>query len=423
MSNSGLAAPEEDVIETVFRMLRASGRTEAANLLRNGRRRFEETGYDNWNGGTRIFTLYIEIAHETYAILGDRKTEIKNEIEKFLTDGTGSLSTDWYNVELVPLIVAIPSRPDLQGGPVSALTRKNIVRSLRKRNLSWHGELLETEFLSEIFDLEKLPTNDARFKNAAGDIWQHRINNDDWPDDWVFKDERLNLLQGPDAVFLQFVERLVDPMVRPDQPEASALAAELRKELLRDGWTLDETDTLSGERKFRVTPANAAYDRAEAALRHTAMELSSAWMHQEIERLEAAIDVDPALAIGTAKEVIETCCKHIAERLALTIPLDADMPQLVKATLTGLQLVPENISEEKKGAQAIKRILGNLAQVTHGLAELRNLYGSGHGRNSSHRGLQPRHARLAVSAAATLVEFLVATFNIRAAEISRPSKT
>jgi hypothetical protein len=78
---------------------------------------------------------------------------------------------------------------------------------------------------------------------------------------------------------LQFVERLVDPIVRPDKAEASALAEELSRELRRDGWTLVEIDTLSGERKFHVAPSNAAYERAEAALRHTAMGLSSVWMH------------------------------------------------------------------------------------------------------------------------------------------------
>ena len=414
MSNAKLAATDEEIIETILRMLKSSGKSEAASLLRNSRSRFEQTGYDNWNGGTRTYTLYIEIAPEMFAVLGDRKNEIKSEVEKHLTEVTNQLSSDWYQVELVPLIVAIPGRPDLKGGPVSALTRRNIIDSLKKRKLSWHGELLETDFLSKIFDLEVLPSNDSRFKDAAGDIWQHRFLNDDWPEDWVYKDERLNLLQGPDGKFLQFVEQLVDPIVRPDMAEASALADELSKELRRDGWTLAESDTLRGERKFRVAPSNAAYDRAEAALRHTAVALSSAWMHQEVERIEAAVDGDPALAIGTAKELIETCCKHIADSLALAIPPNADMQELVKATLKGLQLVPEGISDEKKGAEAIRRILGNFAQVTQGLAELRNLYGSGHGRNSSHRGLQPRHARLAVSAAAAFVEFVVATFHMRA---------
>ncbi len=82
MSNAKLAATDEEIIETVLRMLKSSGMTEAASLLRTARWRFEETGYDNWNGGTWTFTLYIEIAPETYAVLGDRKSDIKNEIEK-----------------------------------------------------------------------------------------------------------------------------------------------------------------------------------------------------------------------------------------------------------------------------------------------------------------------------------------------------
>jgi hypothetical protein len=36
-----------------------------------------------------------------------------------------------------------------------------------------------------------LPSNDPRFNDAAGDIWQHRINNFDWDIDWVFYDSYL----------------------------------------------------------------------------------------------------------------------------------------------------------------------------------------------------------------------------------------
>jgi hypothetical protein len=36
---------------------------------------------------------------------------------------------------------------------------------------------------------------------------------------------------------------------------------------------------------------------------------------EQIRRLESSIETDPSLAIGTAKELIETCCKTIlAER-------------------------------------------------------------------------------------------------------------
>jgi hypothetical protein len=187
----------------------------------------------------------------------------------------------------------------------------------------------------------------------------------------------------------------------------------------RDGWTLAETHELSGETRLRVEPSNAAYARAEQSLRNSAVALTSAWMHQEIQRIEAAVDADPALAIGTAKELVETCCKHIAGKLGVTVQPNADMPDIVKPTLKALRLVPEDISEKAKGSQTVKRILSNLSQITQGLAGLRNLYGSGHGRNSLHRGLQPRHARLAVACAAAFVEFATSTFNARVAELDR----
>jgi hypothetical protein len=81
--------------------------------------------------------------------------------------------------------------------------------------------------------------------------------------------------------------------------------------------------------------------------------------------------------------------------------------------------VPENIPESSKGAESIKRTLSSLSQITQGLAELRKLYGTGHGRAASHRGLDARHARLSVASAAAFVEFAVATYKARRAEMDQ----
>jgi hypothetical protein len=59
-----------------------------------------------------------------------------------------------------------------------------------------------------------------------------------------------------------------------------------------------------------------------------------------------------------------------------------------------------------KGAKSIKAILGNLKAIAQGVAELRNLYGSGHGKSSSYKGLESRHASLAIGSSTTLVRFL-----------------
>lgn len=49
--------------------------------------------------------------------------------------------------------------------------------------------------------------------------------------------------------------------------------------------------------------------------------------------------------------------------------------------------------------------LGNLIAIAEGMTTLRNSYGSGHGRAASYKGLEERHAKLAVGSTITLVEF------------------
>jgi hypothetical protein len=53
--------------------------------------------------------------------------------------------------------------------------------------------------------------------------------------------------------------------------------------------------------------------------------------------------------------------------------------------------------------------LSNLGTIGNGLAELRGLYGTGHGKHGKTAELSARHAKLAVGAAATLATFLFET--------------
>ena len=131
-------------------------------------------------------------------------------------------------------------------------------------------------------------------------------------------------------------------------------------------------------------------------------------LRDEIDRLTRAADEDPALAVGTAKEMVETICKTILQDREVPHQGE-DLPQLVRITAKELSLVPESIPDHAKGSDTIRRMLSNLNQVSQGIAELRNLYGTGHGRDGRFTGIQPRHAKLAVGAAATLGTFLMET--------------
>jgi hypothetical protein len=140
--------------------------------------------------------------------------------------------------------------------------------------------------------------------------------------------------------------------------------------------------------------------------------LTAEQLQTQIARINTAIETDPALAIGTAKELVETTCKTILADLGEECA-KLDLGDLVKAASKALKLLPDGVPNEAKGADAIKKTLRSLGATVAGLGEMRNFYGSGHGQDGRARGLTPRHARLAVGAASTLAMFLFETHDAR----------
>lgn len=141
----------------------------------------------------------------------------------------------------------------------------------------------------------------------------------------------------------------------------------------------------------------------------TAEAFDATHMRDQIRRMEASVESDPALAIGTAKEFVETCCKIILAERGKPMTGNEDIPTLTKAVAKELGLVPDDVPEARRGREVIKRLLRSLGTIGNDLAELRGLYGTGHGKDGKAKGLTTRHAKLAVGAAATLATFLFET--------------
>jgi hypothetical protein len=144
-------------------------------------------------------------------------------------------------------------------------------------------------------------------------------------------------------------------------------------------------------------------------LRDLATRLDAKHLAEQIRRMEAAVESDPGLAIGTAKELIETTCKTILRERGVELPGNPDVGELTKRTFKELDLVAKEVPNSAQGATTVKLILNNLAVVGVNIAALRNLYGTGHGKDGKAGGLTARHAKLAVGTSATLCRFLFET--------------
>jgi hypothetical protein len=284
---------------------------------------------------------------------------------------------------------------------ISEVTRRNIFDTLRVEHTNWSGRLSEVDFLSRLFDLDDV---------IAGDIARHRDHFNDWEDDWIFEDRRFGLIDATDENFLNFLCEMVHPVVRPDTGKAMDLVRLCNSFLAADGWEIVAKTYISNKPVFAPRRMVDNLGPSINKAKQIAVTLNADYLSQQITRMEASLDSDPELAIGTAKEFLETICKTILSEYRETIPKDVDLPQLVKLVREKLDILPDDIPDQVKGAAIIKKIVGSLAPITSGIAELRGLYGTGHGKRAKSKGLQSRHAKLAVGAATTIGVFFFETY-------------
>lgn len=249
--------------------------------------------------------------------------------------------------------------------------------------------------ISDLFDAAEIPRADVSHLSlptgARRSLVEEYYAGVDWSSPRDIKkvlrayEQILNGLENPVGMSLDYAER-----------ERKKLVGLLQ----RDGFVYENGRLVpaGGVDLKSLTDASEAIDRTT--------------LHDHIQRIEQSIESDPPQAIGSSKELVETVAKHVLIQYGEDPEKYDTLQQLVKAALKSLDLSLENIPETKKGVESIRQVLAGLAQIVGGTAELRNLYGTGHGRARS-GGLESLHARLVVGAAATLSRFVLETLDER----------
>lgn len=152
--------------------------------------------------------------------------------------------------------------------------------------------------------------------------------------------------------------------------------------------------------KYRKSEPNAVIAKAVEE------SFSTVYMSQQIRLMLECQETYPAEAIGKAKELVESCCRTILTKRDVLIEKDWSFQQLVNKVFDVLDILPSKVDVKSSIAGSLKQIYGSLKGIVNPIAEIRNAFGTGHGRIADFQGLDSRHAKLLVGISITLTQFL-----------------
>lgn len=292
---------------------------------------------------------------------------------------------------------------------ITSVTRQHIADQMQLDKLWYHGRLNEPNFLARIFDLKSMKSKDGRYDNAYDDIHQHMVNNTDWDYDWVYTDPRINLLYCEDEIYLKFLSETLHPLVRTSEEELNKLLEIYNKNLAADGFEVIQTNEISGRPIFSGTQKVIGQAHLAAKKVEIKKYLNTAYVNNKINIMNNAVGSDTDIAIGTAKELLETACKSILKQKGIIPDANWTLPKLIKETSSSLDFKPKEADDPDKAEQSIKQILGGISSIVQGVTELRNAYGTGHGKDADFKGLETKYAKLLVGVVSEIVIIFLST--------------
>jgi hypothetical protein len=146
-------------------------------------------------------------------------------------------------------------------GNISGITRRDII-DLFKNGITennwpveetiyypYYGRFDIVNFLKRMYKLDTWESSDPRLKNAEQEIIIH-THNRDYPDYWIFEDERFQLFDGEDNVFLNFLCEVFHPEVRDESKYWKNYFEKINSLLQEDGYELFASSKISGRDVF-----------------------------------------------------------------------------------------------------------------------------------------------------------------------------
>ncbi len=182
------------------------------------------------------------------------------------------------------------------------------------------------------------------------------------------------------------------PSSGPAETERSARVLSLQRAFSRIDWEMDDEGVL---RPAGVGVVGSVGGRPA--------------IEDQLDRLRRATD-DPALLLGTAKEMLESTAKFVLEFFAVPHTNRTSFDELWHHARDRLGLLPEQVDVASPGGAQVKAMLGASWVIAKTANETRNLEGTGHGRTLP-TGVTPEMALLIVRESCSIAELALATLD------------
>jgi len=132
-------------------------------------------------------------------------------------------------------------------------------------------------------------------------------------------------------------------------------------------------------------------------------------IEDQLDRLRRASD-DPALLLGTAKEMLESTAKSVLEFFTVPYSHRTSFDELWHHAREKLGLLPDYVDVVAPGGAQVKAMLGASWVIVKTANEIRNVEGTGHGRTLP-TGVTPEMALLVVRESCSIAQFVLATLD------------
>ena len=189
------------------------------------------------------------------------------------------------------------------------------------------------------------------------------------------------------------------------QEDLDKLKAIYSRYLRGDGYELYIRYNISSMPIYGVRKIETGIDIQEKSIQQY---LDSEYVLAKVNLMKSMVKTNTDLALGSAKELLEIVCKSILSEKKISYTDDMTLSKLFKETINSVGILESSSASNKEQAdRSIRQILSGLNSVIQGVSELRNGYGSGHGKEASFKRLEPQYVEFVVSIVSNIVVFIL----------------